>query len=595
MFNRQQYREFRHAQRNGVNPRILENMTAEQMRETRLAAESNLDLSYFTPDVSAEKMNAIRNLLLIKADIDPAFVHSFNAEQLHQIKLGLDLGLDVEKYRYPYLTSGQMRKIRIGLLATKLLKYVKENGLFSIFTIRSFKSYNDPKLILYTEKVIEHIENKNPEREQTADMKSYVNEQFIPAMDEVHMADIQLSEDIDEPEISNTKVDYTLLAHNTAFLNCALISVSDNDFRIIKDYDENKPINDYSEDKVVRYDNAVEAAKDYQSIVIELEKEDVQFQLATQNLSAKEKVIMDLHNEINDKAETVEPELQAFMISMLKEHGKDIRSPLLNKIAETSTVLEVQEAAKHALEQSVQEKEVSETKEMPEQEKEQEQEISVEQVGTQEKEVPIEKLIEKAKDIHTSSTKLSSLAEKHDDPKLLTAIIQNPNCSTTLINKYVEHENSNVRKAAEAVLKQRSQMKSVQVRINQKQILKEIPSHLLDKENKPVMLSIVQLLDSNKFGNGATCVVPSSSILKLDNAVTVKLNPERTFEIRTGKEIKGLITGAELSKLLGTVPKRSLDERLNDASDKMLQRQNSVDKSLDKQEGLEQKQPSAER
>jgi len=46
VFNRQQYKEFRHALKNGVNPRILENMTAEQMRETLLAAESNLDLSY---------------------------------------------------------------------------------------------------------------------------------------------------------------------------------------------------------------------------------------------------------------------------------------------------------------------------------------------------------------------------------------------------------------------------------------------------------------------------------------------------------------------------------------------------------------------
>lgn len=192
MFNKQQYKEFRHALKNGVNPRILENMTAEQMRETLLAAESNLDLSYFTPDVSAEKMHAVRNLLLIKAEVDPVLVRSFNAEQLHQIKLGLDLGLDVEKYRYPYLTSGQMRRIRIELLAAKVVNYVKENGLLSIFTI--FRTRSDSDVVRYAEKVIEHIENNNPQQEQAPDIKSYVNEQFIPAINEVHMDDIHLEE-----------------------------------------------------------------------------------------------------------------------------------------------------------------------------------------------------------------------------------------------------------------------------------------------------------------------------------------------------------------------------------------------------------------
>lgn len=192
MFNRQQYKEFRHALKNGVNPRILENMTAEQMRETLLAAESNLDLSYFTPDVSAEKMHAVRNLLLIKAEVDPVFVRSFNAEQLHQIKLGIDLGLDVEKYRYPYLTGGQMHRICIELLAAKVVNYVKENGLLSIFTI--FRTRSDSDVVRYAEKVIEHIENNNPQQEQAPDIKSYVNEQFIPAINEVHMDDIHLEE-----------------------------------------------------------------------------------------------------------------------------------------------------------------------------------------------------------------------------------------------------------------------------------------------------------------------------------------------------------------------------------------------------------------
>ena len=590
MFNKQQYREFRRALKNGVNPRILENMTAEQMRETRLAAESKLDLTYFKPDVSAEKMNAVRNLLLIKADIDPAFVHSFNAEQLHQIKLGLDLGLDVEKYRYPYLTSGQMRRMRIGLLATKLLKYVQANGLFSIFTIRSFKSYNDPKLILYTEKVIEHIENKNPEREQTADMKSYVNEQFIPAMDEVHMADIQLTEEHDEPEVSDKASDHTLLAQNTAFINCALISVSEHDFRIIKDYDMKKSINDYPEADVVTYDNAIAAAKDYQSIVIELEKEDVQFQLATQNLSAKERVVMDLHDEINEKADTGEPELQAFMVSMLKEHGKDIRSPLLNKIAESSCSPEVKEAANLILEQNGQDKEVNQTLEMPETEKAHEDDKSTRQ---EQKEVPIEKLIDKAKDVSTSSTKLTRLAESNDDPNLLVAVMQNPNCSTTLINKYLEHENPDVQKTAEMMMKQRSQMKSINVSISEKQILKELPSHLLDKEGKPVMLSVVRLPNSS-FGVNATCVVPSSSIKKNGDDIVVKLNPERTIEIRVENESKGHITGKELSEQLGENSKRPLQERLNSAQQRQALNRNN-EPVHEKKAGLEQEQPVAER
>lgn len=583
MFNKQQYKEFRHALKNGVNPRILENMTAEQMRETRLAAESNLDLSYFTPDVSAEKMHAVRNLLLIKAEIDPVFVRSFNAEQLHQIKLGIDLGLDVEQYRYPYLTAGQMRRIRIGLLATKVVNYVKDNGLLSVFTI--FNTRSDSDVVRYAEKVIEHIENNNPQQEQAPDIESYVKEQFVPAMDEVHMADIQLEEGINERETTTVITDHTLLAQNTAFLNCALVSISENDFRIIKDYDTNKNINDYLEDNVVRYDNAIAAAKDYQSIVIELEKEDVQFQLATKNLSAKEKVVMELHNEINAKGDTVEPELQAFMISLLKEHGDDIRTPLLNKIAETNMLTKVQEAAGYALEQTSQDKGISQGKSIPEQETAKAKETPIKQ------EVPIENLIERAKDINTRSTQLSSLAEKCDDPKLLVAVMKNPNCSTTLINKYLDHENPDVRKVADAVIKQRSQMKSLQVIISEKQIVKELPSRLLDKKGNPVMLSIVRLSNSN-FGVGATCVVPSSSITKDGDDLVVKLNPERTFEIRVGNESMGLLTGKDLSEQLGKVSKRSLQDRLEAADKKVAH--DASERGLEKQEGLEQKQPSVE-
>ena len=85
-----------------------------------------------------------------------------------------------------------MHRIRIELLAAKVVNYVKENGLLSIFTI--FRTRSDSDVVRYAEKVIEHIENNNPQQEQAPDIKSYVNEQFIPAINEVHMDDIHLEE-----------------------------------------------------------------------------------------------------------------------------------------------------------------------------------------------------------------------------------------------------------------------------------------------------------------------------------------------------------------------------------------------------------------
>lgn len=583
MFNQQQFREFRRAQREGINPRILENMSAEQMRETRLAAESKLDLAYFTPDVSAEKMNAIRNLMQVKADINPEFIGSFNAEQLRQIKLGLDYGLDVNQYQYPYLTAVQMRKIRVQLLATKVLGYIRENGLLSIFSIASFKSYDDPRLSAYAEKVIEHVESKNdPSKQTDHSMEHYVKNQFAPAVKEVHVNDVQLSDDLDTPEKANEKeekAEYTLLARNTAFLNCALVSVSEHDFRVIKDFDEKKPIDDYPAKNVVRYNNAVEAAKDYQSIIIELEKDEVQFKLIARDLNQKEKVVMALHEAINGKEGADTPEIQAFMASMLKEHANDLRQPLLKKIAETSNSLPVQTAAKTILDKAKdaeQAKGAEQTKKAPTQ-------------SAAQKLNKIESLIQKAQDVATSSTKLNHMTEKNSDPRVLQAILQNPNCSTTLINKYLDHENADVQNTAKMVSQQRSQMKTVLTRINVNQIVRELPSRLLDKDKNPIMLSVVRLPDSNRFGIGATCVIPSSSIKRYDHEATVRLNPGRTFEIFVGKESKGMISGKELQQQLEHKNDRSLDERLNDARKELnaQHQEKAIEKQKETEKGVE--------
>ena len=134
-------------------------------------------------------------------------------------------------------------------------------------------------------------------------------------------------------------------------------------------------------------------------------------------------------------------------------------------------------------------------------------------------------------------------------------------------------------------------MKSLQVIISEKQIVKELPSRLLDKKGNPVMLSIVRLSNSN-FGVGATCVVPSSSVTKDGDDLVVKLNPERTFEIRVGNESMGLLTGKDLSEQLGKVSKRSLQDRLEAADKKVAH--DASERGLEKQEGLEQKQPSVE-
>ena len=107
------------------------------------------------------------------------------------------------------------------------------------------------------------------------------------------------------------------------------------------------------------------------------------------------------------------------------------------------------------------------------------------------------------------------------------------------------------------------------------------------------MLSVVRLPNSS-FGVNATCVVPSSSIKKSGDDIVVKLNPERTFEIRVGNESKGHITGKELSEQLGENSKRPLQERLNSAQQRQALNRNN-EPVHEKKAGLEQEQPVAER
>lgn len=558
--NKHQFKEFRRAQKSGFDPAILEGMDEYQMREKRLAAEAGLDLTYFTPDVSAEKMNAIRNLMLLKAEIQPEFAQSYDADQLNQLRLGVEYGLDTSQYQYPYLSATQMRSIRLELLGEKIVAFIKANAievynrmLEKLPIVTHHKSRSEQGLVSYAAEVVNRMENYGDKellnQTEKFDIAEFVENQFSPALDKVGEVFIE-SDQSDQPRMD---MDRTVLAENHVFLNFALVMMNKNDFRIIKDYDPSLSTEQLDPSQYEKYTDAKEAFRDYQSIVVAAEKEEAEFNNLCNKMNPLEQAAMNVHEEVNKDAGFYDAKDETFLVQLIERNHDHIRQPFLNRITISTQSDHVRNAAQKALRQEKQDRNVSHEDQKPQ------RESTANSVDT---------LIKQASDVSLSSTKLNSMAAKTDNPQVLAAIIQNPNCSTTLIRKYVDHEDAALSEIAQKVMGTRSKMSTVTAEVNYDQVLKEFPSHIQDKNGKPIMLTVLRLPDANPYGVGATCVVPSSAI-HMDISgrfAQVKLNPQRTFEIRLDQQSMGMIPGKELQQQLSNrVPKRSLNDRINEA------------------------------
>ncbi len=556
-----QYKEFRLAQKHGIDPKIMENMDAYQMRESRLAAEAGLDLTYFTPDVSGNKMYAIRNLMLLNGEIDPEFVKAYDVDQLTQLQLGIEYGLDTDKYQYPYLSAVQMRNIRLQLLGEKIVAFIKVNavGLYNrmlerLPIVTPHRNSDESNLVQYAAEVLNKMEDYGGkdlmDHTKKFDIADFVENQFEPAMNAVEKVIVEE----DEPDETRKDIEgRTVLAENQAFLNFALVMIGKDDFRIIKDYEPYIPTDMLKPSQYEKYSDPKEAFHDYQSILVEAEKAEAEFNELLKHMNPLEKAAMDVYKEINNGTGLYDPKDENFLIQLIERNTDKIRQPFLNRIAIGSESPVVRKAVQKKLHQATKEENVAheEQKAQPER-----------------KEQDVNALLKQATDVNISSTKLNTMAAKTDNPNVLAAIIQNPNCSTTLIRKYVDHEDASLSKIAQKVMESRSKMSMVTAEVASDLILKEFPSHIEDKNGKPVMLTVLRLPDDNPYGIGATCVVPSSAIHMDESGkfASVRLNPQRTFEIRLDQQSMGVISGKDLQQHLSSkAPKRSLNDRINKA------------------------------
>lgn len=90
---------------------------AEQMEEIRLGLERELDVSvYAKPEFDDLQMHQIRSGLENNLDVSIYAKSYFNDQQMHEIRRGLENGLDVSVYANPEFNSDQMEEMRESLL-----------------------------------------------------------------------------------------------------------------------------------------------------------------------------------------------------------------------------------------------------------------------------------------------------------------------------------------------------------------------------------------------------------------------------------------------------------------------------------------------
>lgn len=89
----------------------------KQMRELRLALKAGMDVSKFnSPFISAEHMRELRigNKNGVRLDLEKLDQSLYNAEQIHELRLGFEKKLDMKNYLDPSYSAEQMRELRLG-------------------------------------------------------------------------------------------------------------------------------------------------------------------------------------------------------------------------------------------------------------------------------------------------------------------------------------------------------------------------------------------------------------------------------------------------------------------------------------------------
>lgn len=121
-YTKQQFKEILKCHRQKLDATKISNidLSHQQMKELRLAMRVGLDVSkYNSPFISAKHMKEIRLGAKrgVKFDMDKLDHSLYNAEQMHELRLGFEKKLDVKKYLDPAYEAAQMKELRLAMQA----------------------------------------------------------------------------------------------------------------------------------------------------------------------------------------------------------------------------------------------------------------------------------------------------------------------------------------------------------------------------------------------------------------------------------------------------------------------------------------------
>ena len=121
-YSKQQFKEILKGTRQRLDTSLYRNinLSPQQMKELRLSMKAGLDVSkYNSPFISAKHMKEIRIGAKrgVKFDMDKLDHSLYNAEQIHELRLGFEKKLDVKKYLDPSYEAGHMKELRLAMQA----------------------------------------------------------------------------------------------------------------------------------------------------------------------------------------------------------------------------------------------------------------------------------------------------------------------------------------------------------------------------------------------------------------------------------------------------------------------------------------------
>lgn len=121
-YTKQQFKEILKCHRQKLDASMISNidLSHQQMKELRLAMKVGLDVSkYNSPFISAKHMKEIRLGAKrgVRFDMDKLDHSLYNAEQMHELRLGFEKKLDVKKYLNPAYEAAQMKELRLAMQA----------------------------------------------------------------------------------------------------------------------------------------------------------------------------------------------------------------------------------------------------------------------------------------------------------------------------------------------------------------------------------------------------------------------------------------------------------------------------------------------